>query len=206
MQCYRLTVFNDLPRTGLPAHFDSYAEFQRNIHVLVKAGVIEDATKIWWDIRPSARYPTVELRIMDVCSNVEDAISIVALAQSIFHMLFRLRTENKRWREYRKMLISENRWRAMRYGIEDSLVDFTKGKLVPFHQLLDEMIDMVKEDAEELGCLQEVLNSRNILKRGNSAHQQMAVYQDSFEKSGNKDQALKDVVDWLVAETVTYDR
>lgn len=204
LKSYRLTVLNDLPRTGLPARFDSYAEFERNIKTLVNAGIIEDSTKIWWDIRPSGRYPTLELRIMDVCTNVEDALSIVALAQSVMHMLFRLRKENKRWREYRKMLISENRWRAMRYGAEGSLIDFGMGKLIPYHQLLDELIDLIKEDAEELGCLPEVKNACKILERGTSSQHQIKIYQEIFEKTGNKEEALKSVVDWLIKETVSF--
>ena len=205
LQCYRLTVFNDLPRTGLPARFDSYAEFERNIGALVNAGIIEDATKVWWDIRPSVRYPTLELRIMDVCTNVEDAITIVALAQSIMHMLFRLRMENKRWREYRKMLVYENRWRAMRYGITDNLIDFGKGAQVPYKVLLDEMIDMIKEDAEELGCLKEVMNAYNILERGTSSQRQIKVYEESMNAQDNKDSALNAVVDWLIDETVNFE-
>ncbi|MBT8141224.1 MAG: carboxylate-amine ligase [Gammaproteobacteria bacterium] len=204
LQCYRLTVFNDLPRTGLPAHFDSFAEFERNIGALVNANIIEDATKIWWDIRPSVRYPTLELRIMDVCTNLEDALSIVALAQSIMHMLYRLRLDNKRWREYRKMLVYENRWRAMRYGVTDNLIDFGKGTQVPYKQLLDEMIDMIKEDAVELGCLTEVMNAYRILERGTSSQQQTAVFEQCVEKGESKQSALNSVVDWLVEETVKF--
>lgn len=204
LQCYRLTVFNDLPRTGLPAHFDSYAEFERNIGALVSAGIIQDATKIWWDIRPSVRYPTLELRIMDVCTHLEDAVTIVAIAQSIFHMLYRLRLENKRWREYRKMLVYENRWRAMRYGVTDKLIDFGKGAQVPYKDLLDEMIDMIKEDAEELGCLNEVMNAYKILERGTSSQQQISIYENNLTESGDSDKAIKDVVDWLVKETVRF--
>ena len=204
LECYRLTVFNDMPRTGLPTRFDSFAEYERNVNVLIEAGIIEDSTKIWWDIRPSGRYPTVELRVMDVCTNMEDSLSIAALAQSLFHMLFRLRTENKRWREYRKMLLNENRWRAMRYGLDGSLIDFAKGELTPFPELIEELIDMVKEDAEELGCLQEVLNCRNILQRGNSAHSQVAIYNESLAAGDEQTVALKKVVDWLITETVNF--
>ena len=142
---------------------------------------------------------------MDVCTNVEDAITIVALAQSIMHMLFRLRMENKRWREYRKMLVYENRWRAMRYGITDNLIDFGKGAQVPYKVLLDEMIDMIKEDAEELGCLKEVMNAYNILERGTSSQRQIKVYEESMNAQDNKDSALNAVVDWLIDETVNFE-
>ena len=204
LECYRLTVFNDMPRTGLPTRFDSFAEYERNVNVLVEAGIIEDSTQIWWDIRPSGRYPTVELRVMDVCTNMEDSLSIAALAQSLFHMLFRLRSKNQRWREYRKMLLSENRWRAMRYGLDGSLLDFAKGELTPFPQLIEELIDLVKEDATELGCLAEVLNCRNILKRGNSAHQQVAIYKQGLANGMDQSTALKAVVDWMISETVKF--
>ena len=204
LECYRLTVFNDMPRTGLPTRFDSFAEYERNVNVLIEAGIIEDSTKIWWDIRPSGRYPTVELRVMDVCTSMEDSLSIAALAQSLFHMLFRLRTENKRWREYRKMLLSENRWRAMRYGLDGSLIDFAKGELTPFPELIEELIEMVKDDAEELGCLQEVLNCRNILQRGNSAHRQVEIYNQSLAAGDEQNIALQKVVDWLLTETVNF--
>ena len=205
LECYRLTVFNDMPRTGLPTRFDSFAEYQRNVNMLVEAGIIQDSTQIWWDIRPSGRYPTVELRIMDVCTSMEDSLSIAALAQSLFHMLYRLRTENKRWRVYRKMLLSENRWRAMRYGLNGTLIDFGKSELTPFPELIEELIELVKEDAVELGCLDEVLNCRKILQRGNSAHRQVEIYNQSITAGDEKSKALKNVVDWMIKETVNFD-
>jgi len=204
LECYRLTVFNDMPRTGLPTRFDSFAEYERNVNVLIDAGIIEDSTQIWWDIRPSGRYPTIELRIMDVCTTMEDTLSIAALAQALFHMLYRFRTENKRWRVYRKMLLSENRWRAMRYGLQGSLLDFAKGELTPMSELIEELIDMVKDDAAELGCLEEVVNCRNILQRGNSAHRQVKIYKQSLAAGDEKSLALKKVVDWLILETVKF--
>ena len=127
LKSYRLTIFDNLPRTGLPAEFQSYAEYQRHIQILINAGVMEDSTKIWWDLRPSARYPTLETRIMDVCTRMDDAISLAALLVSTIRMLYRLRIKNQRWREYNPMLIRENRWRAMRYSFEEGLIDFGIG-------------------------------------------------------------------------------
>jgi carboxylate-amine ligase len=118
LKSYRLAVWNELPRTGLPERFDSFAEFQRHLDVLVNAGEIEDGTKIWWDIRPSVRFPTLEMRIMDMCTRLDDTISIAALYRCWLRMLYRLRLANQRWRTYSNFLINENRWRAQRYGFE----------------------------------------------------------------------------------------
>ena len=109
----------------------SYTDYERHINILVKAGVIEDATKIWWDIRPSARYPTLETRIMDVCTRLDDAVAIAALLACLVRMLFRLRRKNQRWRIYARMLLDENRWRAMRYSFDKGLIDFGKGEINP---------------------------------------------------------------------------
>ena len=132
LKSYRLSVFDELPRTGLPHNFSSYSEYERTIELLVSAGLIEDATKIWWDMRPSARFPTLEMRITDVCPLIEDAIAIAALYRCILRLLYRLRRQNQRWRHYPPFLIRENRWRAQRYGIEEGMVDFGKGAIVPF--------------------------------------------------------------------------
>ena len=123
LKCYRLTIFDALPRTGIPERFESFAEYQRHIDILVGAGLIEDSTKIWWDLRPSGRYPTLETRIMDVCTFLDDAISLAALLVCHLRMLYRLRLANQRWRIYTPMLIRENRWRAMRYSFDEGLID-----------------------------------------------------------------------------------
>ena len=119
LKCYRLTVFDAVPRTGLPERFDSYAEYERHIRVLVDAGLIPDSTMIWWDLRPSARYPTLETRIMDVCTNIDDALCLAALTACMLRMLYRLRTNNQRWRLYSRLMLNENRWRAMRYSFDE---------------------------------------------------------------------------------------
>ena len=201
LKSYRLTIFDNLPRTGLPAEFQSYAEYQRHIQILINAGVMEDSTKIWWDLRPSARYPTLETRIMDVCTRMDDAISLAALLVSTIRMLYRLRIKNQRWREYNPMLIRENRWRAMRYSFEEGLIDFGIGSIVPFEQLLDEFIELTLEDAKSLGCELEVAATKDILRRGTSAHRQLETYQSSLDAGKNSEDALKDVVDMLISET-----
>ncbi|HWB46059.1 MAG TPA: carboxylate-amine ligase, partial [Hyphomicrobiaceae bacterium] len=115
LKCYRLAAYQELPRTGLPGRFNGWEEYRQTVDLLVRSGIIEDATKIWWDLRPSARFPTLEMRIADVCTRVEDAVCVAALYLSIVHMLYRIRRANQTWRTYPVFLLSENRWRAQRY-------------------------------------------------------------------------------------------
>ncbi len=201
LKSYRLTIFDNLPRTGIPTEFQSFSDYKRHIEILTNAGVMEDSTKIWWDIRPSAKYPTLETRIMDVCTRIDDAISLAALVVSTLRALYRLRMKNQRWRDYSPMLIRENRWRAMRYSFDEGLIDFGKGSIVPFEELLDEFIEISIEDAKTLGCDKEVMATKNILKRGTSAHRQLKTYELSIAAGKNKDEALNDVVDMLINET-----
>lgn len=199
---YRISVFDELPRTGLPARFDSYGEYCRHLDMLVDAGLIEDATKIWWDVRLSARFPTLEMRITDVCTRIDDSATIAALFVSILSMLVRLRRENQRWRIYSNMLINENRWRAQRYGFTEGLVDFGRGEVVDYADLLEEIIALVRTDAEARGCLAEVEAARDILDRGTSAHRQLAVYREALAQDADEREALHAVVDWLIEETL----
>ncbi len=202
LKSYRISVWDEMPRTGLPHYFDTFSDYQRHVDVLVNAGIIEDATKIWWDIRPSARYPTLEMRIADLCTSLEDTITIAAIYVSWLRMLYRLRMTNQRWRVYASMLIAENRWRAHRYGIDEGLIDFGRGSIVSYKDLLTEIIELIREDAEELGCLKEVLHANEILKRGTSAHGQMDVYNKALASGDDEQTALKKVVDWLRDETL----
>ncbi|MSP50229.1 MAG: carboxylate-amine ligase [Alphaproteobacteria bacterium] len=202
LKSYRISIFQELPRTGLPEIFASWGEYQRHVQVLVQAGLIEDASKLWWDIRASARFPTLEMRITDVCTRLDDAITIAALYRCLLRMLWRLRRSNQRWRNYARMLVYENRWRAQRYGIEEGLVDFGKGVVVPYRDLLEEILELVRPDAEALGCTTEVGHARTILERGTSADRQRAVYREAVAAGATPPEALRRVVDWLVAETV----
>lgn len=202
LKSYRLSVFHELPRTGLPQKFESDSEYRRTIDVLIAAGVIEDASKVWWDLRPSARFPTLEMRVTDVCTRMDDALTIAALYVSIAHMLYRLKSRNQGWRSYPAFLIEENRWRAQRYGVEEKLFDFGKGTLVPFADLIDELIALVGEDAEALGCLDEVERAREIVKSGTSADRQVKTFEAALGSGLTKEEALKAVVDLLVAETI----
>jgi carboxylate-amine ligase len=191
-----------MPRSGLPDQFESYGEYERHVNVLVKTGLIEDATKIWWDIRPSTRFPTIEMRLTDVCTRVEDAICIAALYRCWIRMVDRLRRSNQRWRRYARMLLSENRWLAQRYGFEKGLVDFGRHKVVPFSDLVDELLELIIEDAEYFDCVGEVLHVRTILKRGTSAHWQIKTYDEAREDGADDQEALRAVVDMLVRETM----
>lgn len=202
LKSYRISVFQELPRTGLPETFASYSEYQRHVRVLVDAGLIDDATKLWWDVRPSARFPTLEMRITDICTRLDDGVAIAALYQCLIRMLYRLRRNNQRWRVYARMLINENRWRAQRYGMDDGLVDFGKGRVVPYTDLLDEIIALVSEDAQALGCVAEIDHARTILTRGTSADCQRRVFAAALAERADRPAALRAVVDWLVAETV----
>jgi carboxylate-amine ligase len=201
LKSYRLTVFDALPRTGLPERFASYAEYERHVRVLMDAGLIEDTTRIWWDLRPSAKFPTLETRIMDVCTRLDDTVSLAALLVCIFRMLYRLRTHNQRWRIYTPMLIKENRWRAMRYSFDEGLIDLAKGRVVPFEDLLNEMLSLVAEDAEALGCTEEVNDLQHILQRGTSAHRQLKKYELERAGGASDEDALKGVVDRLIKDT-----
>ncbi len=202
LKSYRLTVFDALPRTGIPARFASYAEYRRHVDVLINAGLIEDATKIWWDLRPSDRYPTLEVRVADVCTRIDDAMTLTALVVCIMRMLYRLRCDNRRWRMYARMLIMENRWRAMRYSFDEGLVDLAKGHIVGFPDLVEELIEILSPDAEELGCTRELEGVRGILERGTRAHRQLAVFEAALAEGRERHEALQAVVDMLMSETV----
>ena len=201
LKSYRLTIFDTLPRTGIPERFVSWSEYQRHVRILVDAGLIEDATKIWWDMRPSARYPTLETRVMDVCTRIDDAVALTALLVCHLRMLCRLRHRNQRWRIYTPMLIRENRWRAMRYSFDEGLIDLARGVVVPFDELLEEMLSLVGEDAEALGCTREVAGVRDILSRGTSAHRQLKDFELEQAAGKSVEDSLKAVVDTLISDT-----
>jgi carboxylate-amine ligase len=202
LKSYRTSVFRSMPRTGIPDSFSSWSEYQRHIEVLVGTGVIEDASKLWWDIRPSSRYPTLEMRSTDICTRYEDALTIAATYQSLLAMLYQLRSENRKFRQYSRMLIQENNWRAQRYGSDESLIDFGIGKLVPVSDLAEELIAMVKDEAIELGAFEHVERIRTIVAEGTSSDRQRAVYDGALTDGLSEADALHLVVDHLIDETV----
>lgn len=201
LKSYRLTVFDGLPRTGLPPQFSSYAEYERQTGLLQSTGVIADGSSIWWDLRPSARFPTLETRIMDVCTSLDHAVSMAALIQCLVRFLFRTRRGNMRWRVYDNSLISENRWRAMRYGTDEGMIDFGRGQITAFGELVEELIELLSEDASALGCSSALTGLRTIMVQGTSAHRQLHIYGRALAEGQSREQALRNVVKWLVEET-----
>ena len=202
LQAYRLVIFQNLPRTGMPEEFVSWGEYERHVDILVSAGLIEDASKLWWDIRPSSRYPTLEMRISDVCTRLDDAMTVAALYQSLLGYLYRLRRNNQRWRIYSPGIIEENVWRAQRYGTTGTLVDFGKGALVPFPDLVEEMIEVVAQDAVEFDVRDEVRHARAIASGGTSAQRQVRAYEIALDAGASEHEALQAVVDELIVDTL----
>lgn len=197
---YRLTVFDNLPRTGLPPQLQSWGEYERSVTALVGLGVIEDSSKVWWDLRPSAKFPTIESRICDVSPRLEHTLSLAALTQCIVRMLWRLSKKNQRWRLYDNFLVAENRWRAQRYGITGGMIDFGRHEIVPMAELVDELITLLCEDAEALGCMAEIEGARKIVSGGTSADRQRAALEASLAAGNSHDDALRDVVRHLIEE------
>ncbi len=197
---YRLTVFDNLPRTGLPPKFSSWAEYRRTVDALVHMKLIEDSSKIWWDLRPSARFPTIESRICDVQPRLEMTLSLAAATQCLTRMLWRLMRKNQRWRHYDNFLLEENRWRAQRYGITGGLIDFGRLEVVDFPTLVEELIETVAEDAETLGCMAEIEALRGLPDTGTSADRQRVVYADAIEAGDDGTSAMQAVVRSLIDE------
>jgi carboxylate-amine ligase len=202
LKAFRPIIIGDLPRSGLPEVFDSWHDWEELTDDLAATGMVTDPTKIWWDLRPSHRNPTLELRICDICTWVEDCMTIAALYQSILAMLCDLRSKNQRWRQYRRLLIQENKWRAQRYGVEAELADFGKRKTVPFAELMDELVEILRPYAEMLGCSTEIEHARTIARRGTSADFQLRIYNEKLSDGAGEREAQAAVVDWLVEQTV----
>ena len=200
LSSYRLTIFDNLPRTGLPPQLNSWSAYERTTGVLVDLGIIEDQTKIWWDLRPSYRFPTIEARICDVPPRMEDTLTLAALIQCICRMLWRLSRVNQRWRTYDAFLVGENRWRAERYGISEGMIDLGAGEIKPFETLAEELVGLLAEDAEALGCLAEIERVRSIVSEGTGAERQRAVRAARLEAGDSSEQAMRAVVHHLIEE------
>ncbi|HEY1410384.1 MAG TPA: carboxylate-amine ligase [Promineifilum sp.] len=203
LKSYRSVIFESLPRTGIPHSFISWADYKGYETMLERVGAfgkLDKRAKIWWDIRPHPVYSTLEFRISDICTSLDDCICIAALFQAICAKLLKLRKQNMGWRQYRHVHISENKWRAVRYGIEGELIDFGIQQSVPFAQLMAELLELLDDVVDELDCREEVLHVNNILRDGTSADRQLRVY---HEHGGdrNQDEAMRAVVDHLVRET-----
>ncbi len=197
---YRIGIFDNLPRSGLPPRFETWSGYRRIVDTLVGLELIHDATTIWWDLRPSDTFPTLETRICDACPRVDDAVALAAAIQATMRMLWRLKGLNQRWRTYKTCLIDENRWRARRYGIEEGLIDFGRGKIQPLGLLVEEWIDMVKEDADALGGAEAMLGLRRILSDGTSAERQRRVHARALSEGAEPEEAFRAVTRHLVEE------
>jgi carboxylate-amine ligase len=202
LKAFRPTIWGDMPRTGLPEVLSSWGEWQALLVMLQETFGFEDASKIWWDIRPSGAHPTLEVRVCEVCTDLEQALSLVALYQSLLAFLYRLRRDNQRWRQYRRILLAENKWRAQRYGTEAELADFGRRQLVPLADLVEELIALLGDHAADLGCLTELEGLRKIVADGNSADHQLRIYGEALDAGASERVAQVEVVDWLVEHSV----
>ena len=203
LKSYRSVIFEMLPRTGIPHSFDSWAEyvgFTKTMDAVGAFGRRDKVAKIWWDIRPHPIFDTMEFRIADTCTSLDDAVCLAGLFQAICAKLIKLRRHNLSWRHYRHMHISENKWRAVRFGINGELIDFGREQSVPFPVLAEELLEFVDDVLDELGSREEVEHVRTILERGTSADRQIATY-EAHGGDDNREAALNAVVDFLIAET-----
>jgi carboxylate-amine ligase len=194
LKSYRTKVFERFPRTNIPEVFETPAEFDDYVRILVKTNCIDNGKKIWWDVRPHPFFDTIEFRVCDVPMRLDETVAIAALIQAICAKLFQLREKNLGWRTYRRAFLLENKWRAARYGIEGKLIDFGKEIEVPFRDLAEEMLEFVDDVVDELESRQEVESIRWILENGSGADRQLAVYRETGED-------LKKVVDFICEET-----
>ena len=193
LKSFRTTVFRRFPRTGVPEMFESWSAYENFVNLLIKLNCIDNGKKIWWDVRPHPTFGTLEFRMCDVATRVEEAVAIAALTQAIVVKLHRLYTGNQSWRMYRRALIEENKWRAARYGIEGKLIDFGREAEVPMRELMYELMELIDDVVDDLGSRSAVEYIHTILNEGTSAERQLRVYQQSGD--------LKDVVRHLVMET-----
>jgi len=195
LKSYRSVVFSNFPRTGIPRAFQSRAEFDYLVDTLIRTNCIPDGSKIWWDVRPHHQYPTLEFRVLDMCTRVDEAVCLAALMQAIVAKLWKMRRDNTTFRVYPSDLVQENKWRAVRYGLDGRLIDFGRQEELPARQLIRELVEWFVDDVvDELGTRAEVEYAYRILEEGSSADRQLATYR----QAGN----LEAVVDQLVTETL----
>lgn len=194
LKSIRSEIFKRFPRTGIPGHFDSYHQFQSYVDLLVKTGCIDNAKKIWWDVRVHPFFDTVEVRICDMTTRIDDTVALAALIQAIMGKLYLLYKKNLGFREYARELVEENKWRAVRYGIDGQLIDFGKQAQVPLRELISELLDFVSDAADIFKTQDDLDRVRKILQEGTSADKQLAIF--------DKTQSYQAVVDHLISETM----
>jgi carboxylate-amine ligase len=194
LKSYRTIVWQQFPRTGIPSTFNSWAEFEGLVNTLIKTNCIDNGKRIWWDLRPHPFFSTLEFRVCDMPTNVNDTVMLAAFFQAIVAKLYKLRQDNLGFRLYDRALIMENKWRAARYGIDGLLIDFGKKAEVPMRDLAVELLEFVDDVADELGSRAALNHIHNLIRHGTGADHQLEV----FRKSGD----LKAVVDYLIANTL----
>jgi carboxylate-amine ligase len=194
LKSYRSIIFRNFPRTGIPPVIDSWTDYASLVDTLVRTGCVPNASKVWWDIRPNHSYPTLEFRVCDVCTRIEEAVCVAAILQAIVAKLWKLRRDNMTFRVYPTALIEENKWRAVRYGLDGRLIDLGKQQELAAAALVRELLEWFVDDVvDELGSRAEVEYAFHILEHGTSADRQLARYHETGD--------LKAVVDSLIAET-----
>ena len=198
---YRLCAYAELPRTGLPQLFSDDEDYERYVRGMVKSGAVEDATHFWWHIRASARYPTIELRVADSCTRLDDTLAVAALYRCLVRLVDRRRDINAEMTGAVRGFVGENLWRVERSGVRAELIEGDKGRVVPLAKIVDGLLDLVAEDAEALDCEAELARVRDILHEGSSADHQVKVYEAALKGGASERVALARVVDWLAAET-----
>jgi glutamate---cysteine ligase / carboxylate-amine ligase len=194
LKSYRSEVFTRLPRTGIPDYFESHRSFEQYVELLVKTGCIDDGKKIYWDVRPHPLFPTLEFRICDIPTRVDDTIAIAALFHAMVAKVNKLLDQNLTFRLHHKMLIEENKWRAVRYGLDGKMIDFGKGTEVPVRELIRELLEFVDDVIDDLRSRKEIRHIRTILDRGTSADEQLRVWHETED--------INAVVDWLIEQTM----
>src|SRR5271157_3784901 len=193
LKSYRCKVFDKFPRTNIPDYFPSWGQYQSFVDLLIKTNCIDNAKKIWWDIRPHPYFSTLEFRVCDIPMRAEETIALAALIQATVTKLYKLHSMNQGFRLYRKSLLMENKWRAARYGINGKLIDFGKQTEVPERDLIEEYLEFVDDVLDELDCRKEVEYIREIMKMGTGADRQLQVYRETGD--------MKAVVDYIIEET-----
>jgi carboxylate-amine ligase len=219
MKSYRSQIFENMPRSGIPPTFNSYSEYDNYVALMGRVGSLgragtekttverteedlaRDATKIWWDARPHPNWGTLEVRISDMCTTIDETIAVAALIQSLIAKLIKLRNGNQSWRIYRSFVVKENKWRAVRYGLDGKLIDFGIESEVPMRDLVEELIWLVDDVVDDLGTRDDVAYLRTICRDGTSADRQIAIFNKGRAEGKSEADALKDVVDNLILET-----
>lgn len=202
MSSYRLSVIDGLPRSGIPTHFASLATYQQYMKAMIDSGTIEDSREIWWDVRLNCKYPTVETRIMDICTDLDDAMAIAAFYQCLVRWLFRGGHRKPKTEELCYLLSHENRWRAQRYPIQQAkLINCEGTDLLNSRHILDELLKAFAEDAAALDCEKQLAHVQTILKRGTSADMQRQTYQQAIEQGATQQQAFQHVLMQLIDKT-----